>query len=300
MTPMRNFLLLLITLFFLNCNNNAIKREDFVKVESLVDKQDFKSALKILNEIIKQNKDFDSAYVERAFVYLNLNELEKAIKDADEAIRINFANNSAYYVRALIYGVKQDYEKALKDYSHIINIGDSLYSPLALMERAHIHDFYGEYNKAKKDFEHLLEIDSLNILALNGKALMHSRLFEDSIAFDIYTRSILIDSLFSDTYFKRGSLLHALFNDLDGALNDLNKAISIDSSVSEYYMIRGLIYNRLNKLNYAIADLDYAIKLDPSNGYAFLNRAYIKEYSLNDLKGAEKDYSHAMKLGIEK
>jgi tetratricopeptide (TPR) repeat protein len=296
---MRILLLFLTSILLVNCNDKIDKTKGLRDAKNYVDTQDFKSALPILDKIIKQNPDFDSALVERAFVNLHLNNLDYGLADVNEAIRLNFSNNSAYFVRALIQGVKQDFESALKDYTHVINTGDTAYSSLALMERAVILDYYGKFDDAIRDFDRLLKIDTLNIEALNGKALMYTRKQEDSIALRLYTKSIMLNPHYSETYYKRGLLLHDL-NDNKNALDDLNRAIILDSSKSDYFMTRGLVYRDLRNIDLAVRDLDNSIKINPKNGYAFLNRGFIKEQNLNNLSGAVKDYKEAKKLGVNK
>lgn len=65
------------------------------------------------------------------------------------------------------------------------------------------------------------------------------------------------------------------------ALKIINKAISIDSSYSDYYMTRGLIKRNLKDYKGALKDLDKAIKMNPNYNWYYLYRYLVKKESGN-------------------
>jgi tetratricopeptide (TPR) repeat protein len=59
---------------------------------------------------------------------------------------------------------------------------------------------------------------------------------------------------------------------LDKALDAFNKAIELDSTVANNYIIRGNAYDSLGNHNKAIADYDKAIELNAEFALAYYNR----------------------------
>ncbi len=70
----------------------------------------------------------------------------------------------------------------------------------------------------------------------------------------------------------RGTAYSELKN-YQAALNDLTKAISIDSKNGLAYTVRGVVYFRSNRPQLAIKDFDAALAIDPNDKYAVVNRA---------------------------
>lgn len=73
--------------------------------------------------------------------------------------------------------------------------------------------------------------------------------------------------------------------DYDNAMNTIQQAIEQDPANSQYYVIRGVLYDNLSKRDEAVADFQKAIELDPKNAQAQFNygRAlYVKAFALND------------------
>ncbi len=86
------------------------------------------------------------------------------------------------------------------------------------------------------------------------------------------------------------------FNDLQGALTDYNKSISIAPMAYNYLKRGDLKANRLNDLDGALQDYTLAIELDPEYYYAYVNRAKLKADRLKDSKGAIADYDRAIAI----
>ncbi|MBR3627360.1 MAG: hypothetical protein IKN42_00780 [Elusimicrobia bacterium] len=80
--------------------------------------------------------------------------------------------------------------------------------------------------------------------------------------------------------------------DLQGAMDNIDKAISLDKNQAKYYGQKASIYSRIRDFNNAIIYCDKAIRLDPKNSDCFYERAqfnfYDKKYedALNDVSKA--------------
>lgn len=93
----------------------------------------------------------------------------------------------------------------------------------------------------------------------------------------------------ADTYLSKG---FALFEkkDYQGAINNFDQAIKLNSSDAKAYNYRGLARSDLGDKQGAIADYNQAIKLNPND-----NRGKIRA-QLGDMKGALADGDQAIKL----
>lgn len=65
------------------------------------------------------------------------------------------------------------------------------------------------------------------------------------------------------------------------ALKNINKAVRIDSSYSDYYMTRALIKRNLKDYKGALKDLDKAINMNPNYNWYYLYRYLVKKESKN-------------------
>lgn len=81
--------------------------------------------------------------------------------------------------------------------------------------------------------------------------------------------------------------------DLDGSLNDFNKAIELNPENSEAYFGRGLLFIKINRYSEALADFDMAISLDSTLSRYFISRG-IAHAHFNDLNKAINDFDKAI------
>ena len=70
------------------------------------------------------------------------------------------------------------------------------------------------------------------------------------------------------------STIYVELNQLDNALNDICKVISV-SEFSDYYLERGYIHRLQNKYREALEDYNTAIKLNKGNQLAYTRRAFL-------------------------
>jgi tetratricopeptide (TPR) repeat protein len=110
-------------------------------------------------------------------------------------------------------------------------------------------------------------------IAFNGPAMSQTaNVTSHVIAAQLATASDFV--IESSEKYKKG--------DLQGAIADLDKAITINPEYAEAYNSRGLTYRALKDYQKAIADYDKAIALSPKLALAYTNRGIIyhviKEY----------------------
>ncbi|HET9711119.1 MAG TPA: tetratricopeptide repeat protein [Pyrinomonadaceae bacterium] len=98
-----------------------------------------------------------------------------------------------------------------------------------------------------------------------------------------------------EVVYTNRSMLRLQSKDVNGALDDLNKAVSINPRVAEIYNGRAIARLQKGDLDGALADYEKAIELKPSLPSAFLGRGYFR-YQKEDFDGALADFSRAIEL----
>ncbi len=82
---------------------------------------------------------------------------------------------------------------------------------------------------------------------------------------------------------------------MDAALTDLSKAVSLNPDYAPAYNNRGTVYMEMNRVEEAYRDFDKAVALSPLFGAAYSNRANANQ-KLNRLEAAENDFRKAIEL----
>jgi tetratricopeptide (TPR) repeat protein len=130
-----------------------------VEADTLMNRQDFNGALKLLNKIIVESKlktddDYLSLY-NRALCYFSLARYEEALKDVNQYLA-KFREEHAQLLRLYIYQEKGDYENQLKDLNQLI--ADHPDNPELIQWRIGAMMEKGKYADARKDVKTLLAI----------------------------------------------------------------------------------------------------------------------------------------------
>ncbi len=113
---------------------------------------------------------------------------------------------------------------------------------------------------------------------------------------DDMDRAIAIDSQKARLYSIRG-VAKSGRNDTQGALADFNRAIQLDPNFAEAYNNRGILkQDELKDTQGALADYDRAIQLNPNFAEAYKDRGFLKYFRLNDRAGAINDMKQAARL----
>lgn len=84
-------------------------------------------------------------------------------------------------------------------------------------------------------------------------------------------------------------------NDIQGAISDLDTAISLEPNNQALYLNRGYLKHVINDKSGAMTDYDTAIKINPNYAFAYNNRGVLKA-AMGDIQGAMDDYEKAVSL----
>ena len=86
--------------------------------------------------------------------------------------------------------------------------------------------------------------------------------------------------------------------DLEGAVNDLNKALEINSVYTEAFLYRGTVFVALKEFEKAINDLNFVVKSNSKSSMTSLalERRGLAKFFMKDYPGAAKDLIAAIEI----
>lgn len=163
------------------------------------------------------------------------------------------AENS--YNAALELMSKKEYNGAIDNFTKAIGLNPAF-------EKAFLNRGFAKY-EAKKNEEAIQDFNQSNTLKLSAEA-----------------------------YFGKGECFNVL-NKKDSALQNLDKAITLDTKYAKAFYLRGQIKFEAKQYKEAIEDYDKAIAVKPNYAYAYNDRGSAKK-QLGDEAGAIADYEKAV------
>ncbi len=115
-------------------------------------------------------------------------------------------------------------------------------------------------------------------------------------AIEFLTKSIELDSSYTDAYFHRG-ITYFKLDKFDSSLADFEKAYSLNPDLSVLWMYKGFAHRNKGDINQALSAFSNYISLHPQDttAYSYILRGKMK-YELGDFDGAISDYDMATKL----
>ena len=126
------------------------------------------------DQIIENNPQFTSAYVNRALMRLNANNIRGAISDYSKAISIDPHDPILYLNRALAREKAKQPKLALSDLNQALKLDDT--SAKAYRSRGRILFEMGEYQLAKQDMDHAIRLDGTFAGSYFNRALITRKL----------------------------------------------------------------------------------------------------------------------------
>jgi len=140
--------------------------------------------------------------------------------------------------------------------------------------------------------------DSTYADAFYKKAVILRSMHECDRASEEIAFAIKLNPNVSDYYVLRGSIYQECVGFLE-ALNDYNKAIELDSLNDDAYVSRVEVWGECGFSDYQnleLSDYNKAIEINPCKWSYFFNRGQLKK-AMGDMKGACEDWKKAIELG---
>lgn len=221
--------------------------------------EDYMLSIQYFNRVIQAKPYMAQPYFFRAIAKINLEDYVGAEQDASKAIELNPYLTDAWEVR----GVARQ------------NLGRNA--------------------DAISDYDHALELLPRNRQLLFNKALAQQD-NDDLAGADSTFMSLLTYYPGFDSGYLGRARLKLVQADTVGAVDDIDKALSINkNAVNAYIMRADIAINRDSDFERAAADMDEAIRLQPRQSGLYVNRAYLR-YKLDDFFGAMADFDYAIQL----
>jgi tetratricopeptide (TPR) repeat protein len=229
----------------------------------------YKTALKLLNKAILLKPDYDTAYFHRGVLKSNIKDINGAIDDFSQAVRLNPRYSLPYFNRGTLYLQYGFQQKALADFDAAIQINPQFYD--ALNNKAVLLNAMGKPQEARQIYDSLINVfDGLN--SKKGYLNSWSLLPNQTDAFRSYTA---LKPRVPRFYFNR-SFIKVQINDLEGALQDLDKTLYFNPYDYAAYYQKGQVLLQLKQYKPALNAFDHARSLHPAAfyGHLSLGKAY--------------------------
>uniref|UniRef100_A0A8C0WG14 UDP-N-acetylglucosamine--peptide N-acetylglucosaminyltransferase SPINDLY n=1 Tax=Castor canadensis TaxID=51338 RepID=A0A8C0WG14_CASCN len=250
-------------------------------------------ALDDLNYINKYNKNNAEAYLSRAEIFREKNNITLAILNYTQAIKCMPTNADVYFKRGEMYE-KANKVLAVDDYSKCI-----FYDPQrtdALMKRGIFYYENESWTAAIQDFTALLNIDRLNSQArtYRGRAYFKKQLFKKAI--EDFAAAIHLDPNNWLALYYRACLFRK--TNPYRALQDYSVSALINDGYENFscFLHRGILYTHLKLWLLAICDFETVISLERTVILAHINIGLIYLLHLDNYTEAIWHFSEAIKI----
>lgn len=231
----------------------------------------FDKALAAYEQAITIDADFAPAYLGKAHVQLLLNPTTEVLDNLKQALVLDPYLAEAYLVLAEYYLSSNNAESALRELTRVENLLP--HSPLLYLYRAQAYLLLGQYTPAMEAavISNHLDLTLLPTYRVLGEAyLWNSEASKAVEVLHIYTTYVDDDAF---AWYLLGRSLHQE-KKLQQALDAFERALSLDETLEDAYLYRGLTYIGLGEGQKAVNDLYYALRLNPDSFYVNLEFAH--------------------------
>jgi tetratricopeptide (TPR) repeat protein len=313
---MKNFMILLLTIFIASCAQSRSgyhgsmqvpKTVDSSKLKELTDLREpyiasgrYQEAFDVSNKLIELMPDNALFYLARGEAYEKLDNYASAIADYEKALsmdRGDLAKKPPLYFNIgtayLNWGKNAEaityFDKALKLDRRYVQ---------ALVHRGVAYHNTGKFDLAKTDFDGALSLDANNALAYRYRANIYGLANNYGKVVADLSKCLELDpkrySQEPAVFGNRGVAYHEL-EKLKEALEDFDRAISLNPRYVFALVNRGRAYSDLKKYDLALKDFDMAIGYEPNNTDALFWRGGLY-YSTDKLAPALEDFMKVVKV----
>ena len=120
---------------------------------------------------------------------------------------------------------------------------------------------------------------------------------EHKVALNMLNKAINYDPQYVNAYYLRAEVNYFLGN-YQGALQDIDHVLSLDSQENAYYadylLLRGKLHEKLNRKDLAIIDLNKSILISGTKAESYFERACIKKE--RNFTGSVSDMNNAIRI----
>ena len=229
-----------------------------------LEKGNYRDAIDDFTQAIKLRPDIAAGYRFRAMAHAELGNVPRAIADLDQAIRLKPDDLQALLNRGTFFLRQKQYDDALADCNKALSLDDARADLIAL--RGRVNEARGASELADADFSKAIELDpghAAEYLVWRGDLRLKSDDLDGAI--EDFDRALSINDANVYALSRRASA-HWASHDLEAALRDFTKAVELDPDWIWVRNGRGLVLHDLKKYDAALAEFDVALELDLGHG----------------------------------
>ena len=207
--------------------NERIYEAYFNRANIRMELGEYSKALSDINVAIYNSYRDSLAYFSRGLIKSRLNDTT-ALYDFDTAIHLGLNSEFAYFHRGKAKKERGDFDGALTDYNTSIKLNRTI--AFFYNHRASVKVSMNDLDGALKDVNIALGLNPYDAFTFVVWGVIETRKANLTLALDYFNRAIAIDSTNVLAYLYRGSFKEKYTTDFDGAVEDLEKVMQLDSS----------------------------------------------------------------------
>lgn len=254
--------------------------------------EDYILSMQYFNQVIKVKPYMAEPYFYRGVAKLSLDDFKGAEEDCTLCIERNPFIVNAYQVRGIARQNLGDYQGAIDDYTEGLRYAPEDRSFLNNKAIAEVQ--LKKYDEAEKSFDKLIALHPNYYNGYMSRAQFYLEKGDTIKAIDDIDKAISIDKYISGAYAQRAIIKVLHDADYDSALADMNEALRLDPKEVSYYFNRARIKYHQDDLQGAMADYDYILKLDPDNTMTYYNRGLLR-MQVGERNKAISDFTKVIK-----
>lgn len=223
---------------------------------------DFQGAVHHYSEALKYDPSVVEAYNGRGQAYFQLRQIPQALGDFDKAVQAGIVTPKLFLNRGKCLVMLNRPQEAIPDLTRSLELEPQ--SPEAYFFRAAAREKTGDPENAAGDYGRAIELSPNYVEALVNRGLLHytASRFDEAIADYSSALKIAAANVQPMILTNRANAFMQKGNNA-AALDDANKALSLNPKYPRAYQTRGAIYTRLGQADKARADLELAQQLQP-------------------------------------
>ncbi len=214
----------------------------------------------------------------------------------ENAIAYHPQNGYAWLQYGVVLSMVNEEKEAIEKFKHIKQIQSNNSDVRDRLATAYYNE--ADYPNMIRECKEFILIDSSNSKPYYLLALYFNNTNQNDSALKYISIAKRKMSYNPNAFYYSGEINNKLGN-LENAIADFTKAVSLKSDFANAYFERGTTYGRLKKMNEALTDFNRYIQLNPndSKGYYFRGQLYF--YFEDKVKGCN-DLHKASDLGSKK
>ncbi|EMP30732.1 Tetratricopeptide repeat protein 6 [Chelonia mydas] len=259
-----------------------------------VELEDYSNALEDFKEASLCNPSNSEIYQAIGICYHRLEQLEEAVNSFTQVLKLDPFSLDAYVARGnsyMEYGNEAGNTLAQKDFLKALHLNPK-YVKARICLGYNLQAF-GKFQKAWNQFTVAIDIDPKCHIAYDGRAVVCLQMGDTFAAFQD-TNAALKLTTNAQLLTNRG-VINQFMGHLNCAMKDYQQAISINPGYALAYFNAANIYFHHRQFSQANSYYSKALQLDPRNESAVLNRA-ITNTLLQNIEEAKEDFEKAVCL----